>query len=118
MAAFLTKALEPADFEFNPKTPEDVRALQVEIMHKELNRELSREDYACMSDGTKVLRDIICPRPQFTVVQAQAQISKEGFTFQGVKISGAADFDALVTQGGVAYETATLAQRETGKELP
>jgi hypothetical protein len=71
--ALLARALKPADFPFNPITPDDVRALQVELMHRHLQRVITPDDFAMCNQAVRNLREIICPRPIVQVIQTVTQ---------------------------------------------
>jgi hypothetical protein len=68
----LERALAPADWGFDPKTTEDIRALQVDLMHKHLKREISPQDYALQNSGVGNLIKIIVPAPQAPPVDKEA----------------------------------------------
>jgi vacuolar-type H+-ATPase subunit I/STV1 len=44
--AILERSLEVADFQFNPKNREDLRQLQIELLHRQLQRTISQTDFA------------------------------------------------------------------------
>ena len=44
--ALLERSLESTDFEFNPKNREDLRTLQVDLLHRHLQRTISPQDFA------------------------------------------------------------------------
>jgi hypothetical protein len=107
------RALESVDWKFDARDSEDVRALEVEFTHRYLKRKISPQDYGLCNQGLRTLREILCPPPSITIIQGRmGEIS-----FQGVKITNAADVDDLVRQGGVAYATA-VESGSTDKELP
>jgi hypothetical protein len=72
------RSLKPADFPFDPKTPEDVRALQVEVMHRHLQRTLSSADSGMLNGAIRNLETILCPKPQPVVTVSVSQQQMQG----------------------------------------
>jgi hypothetical protein len=73
-ANVLEQALEPVDWDFDPKTTEELRSLQLEVMHRYLKRELSPQDAGLLMQGVGGggLIKIILPAPQAPAVDKEA----------------------------------------------
>jgi hypothetical protein len=57
----LERTLTPVDWDFNPQTTEELRTLQVELMHRHLKREISPQDVALMGQSLGNLIKMIVP---------------------------------------------------------
>ena len=73
--ALQARVLKPVDFPFDPKIPEDVRALQVELMHRHLQRTITPEDFGFQNQAIRNLETILCPKlgPVINVTQHVTQ---------------------------------------------
>jgi hypothetical protein len=57
--ANMARSMKPADFPFDPKTKEELRKVQVELMHKQLQREISQNDFALQTTAVNNLVRIL-----------------------------------------------------------
>jgi hypothetical protein len=74
--SLLERSLEPADFPFDPKTAEDIRALQVGLLHRSLQRTITGSDFALGNQAVRNLIQIICPKPA-PIVNVTQQVTQQ-----------------------------------------
>jgi hypothetical protein len=72
----LERALEPADWKFDPHTTDELRDLQVELMRRHLKRTISPQDFALLNQAMNGLIKIITPAPQAPPVDKEAIIAE------------------------------------------
>lgn len=71
--ALFARSLQPADWQFDPHNTEDIRGLQVELMHRHLNRTISATDFSLNNQAVGNLIKIITPTTT-TLPQDKEQI--------------------------------------------
>jgi hypothetical protein len=77
--ALLARSMQPADFKFDPKTREDLRSLQVELLHRHLLRTISATDFALGNQAVGNLSRIMETtelQDEINELKQQAQIAR------------------------------------------
>lgn len=70
------RSLAVADWKFDPATTEELRDLQVALMHKHLQRVISPQDFALLNQAMGGLIKIITPAPQAPGVDKEAIVAE------------------------------------------